>query len=67
MPANWVFLAVPLAALVIVYAIYSAVKSHQEQTYLRAVYDGDRLQQWKSDRRNARHNRPAANTGRHFY
>lgn len=52
MPANWVFLAIPLALLLIVYAIYDGIKSHREQAYLHAVYDGDRIEQWRNDKRN---------------
>lgn len=66
---NWVFLAVPMAVLVIVYAIYAAVLAHREQAYLHAIYDGDRIQQWKSDRRNRKRNRKwfSARRERIFY
>lgn len=64
MPANWVFLAVPLGVLVIAYLIYEAVMNHREQSYLHAIYDGDRIQQWRCDRK---HKKPAAHHGRFFY
>ena len=68
MPPNWVLLAVPLALLVIAYLIYSGIRNHQEQTYLRSIYDGDRTQQWKTDRWNAKRNQKlTAFSGRHFY
>ena len=63
---NWVFLAVPLAILCVVYVIYSAVQDHREQAYLHAVYDGDRIEQWRNDKRNAKR-KPTARHERHFY
>lgn len=67
-PANWVFLAVPLALLVVAYLIYSLIEYIREQRFLHAVFDGDRIQQWRSDRYNARHIRKfAARSGRRFY
>ena len=66
MPANWVFLAVPLALLLVVYAIYDRIKSYREQAYLHAIYDGDRVEQWRNDRRN-RNRKLTARHGRNFY
>lgn len=65
---NWVFGAVPLALLLIAYAITCAIEYVKEQHYLHAVFDGDRIQQWRSDRWNKRHiKRLAARSGRRFY
>lgn len=68
MPANWVFLAVPLALLALAYVITCAIERVREQRFLHAVFDGDRIQQWRSDRYNARHiKKLAARSGRRFY
>ncbi len=65
---NWVFLAIPMALLVLAYAIYCGIEFVKEQRYLHAVFDGDRVQQWRSDRYNARRIRKlVAHSGRRFY
>lgn len=66
MPANWVFLAVPLALLCIAYLIYDGISNRRERRFLRAVFDGDRLQEWRSQKYQTKHPR-AARSGRRFY
>lgn len=65
MPANWVLLAVPLALLCLICWVYEGIRNHLENAFLHAVYDGDRIQQWKSDRYNAKHN--AIHQGRRYF
>ena len=68
LPPNWVFLAVPLALLLIAYGITCIIERIREQRFLHAVFDGDRIQQWRSDRYNRRHiKKLAARNGRRFY
>lgn len=72
LPPNWVFLAIPLALLGLAYGITCAIECYKEQRFLRAVFDGDRIQQWREDRWQARHNKRnikqlAARSGRRFY
>ena len=64
---TWVFGAIPVALCVLAYLITCAVEYIREQRYLRAVFDGDRLQQWRADRHNARRVKHlAARHGRYF-
>lgn len=68
LPPNWVIAAVPLALLGAAYLITCAIERHREQRFLHAVFDGDRIEQWRSDRYNARHiKKLAARSGRRFY
>lgn len=66
MPANWVFAAIPTAVCAISMLIYNLVTFWREQRYLHAVYDGDRVQVWRSDRRN-KYRKPTVHRGRFFY
>ena len=63
---NWLIAAIPLAILCVIYLIYGAVEDHREQAYLHEIYDGDRVAQWREDRRNARR-KLTARKGRYFY
>ena len=63
---NWVFLAVPMALLCLSYWVYDGIRNHIEQRYLHAVFDGDRIQAWKTDRYRSKHN-GIRSTGRRFY
>ena len=65
LPPNWVFLAVPLALLGLAYGITCAIEWHREQRFLHAVFDGDRIEQWRNDKRN-RKQKLTAHHGR-FY
>lgn len=65
MPANWVLLAIPLGLLCLFYLAWSAVQTRRERSYLHAVFDGDRIQAWKTDRYNSKHS--AIRMGRRFY
>lgn len=65
MPANWVFLAIPTGLLALSALIYDLIAYVKEQRFLHAVFDGDRIQQWKSDRYNHRHN--ALHTERRYF
>ena len=68
MPANWVLMAIPLALLVAVYYIYDGIRNHREQSYLHHVYDGDRIEQWRNDKRNRNRKwKLTAHHGRYFY
>lgn len=68
MPANWVLMAIPVGLLCLCYLIVCALEYVKEQRYLHAVFDGDRIQQWKADRYNHRHvKKLAACNGRRFY
>ena len=66
MPANWVLLAIPLSLLCLTYWVYDGIRNHLERRYLHAVFDGDRIQEWKSHRYLAKHHR-AARSGQRFY
>lgn len=68
LPPNWVLLAVPLVLLCFAYLISCVIEFFKEQRFLHAVFDGDRIQQWKADRYNHRHvKKLAACNGRRFY
>lgn len=65
LPPNWVFLAIPLALLGLAYGITCAIEWRREQQFLHAVFDGDRIEQWRNDKRN-RKQKLTAHHGR-FY
>lgn len=66
MPANWVFLAVPLALLCLIYWLYELIQTWRERRYLHAVFDGDRIQAWRSARYNHKRN-DTHSSGCRFY
>ena len=51
---NWIFAAVPFSLCLIAYLLTCMIESIKEQRYLHTVFDGDRVQKWKEDRRQAR-------------
>ena len=65
LPPNWVILAIPLFLLCLVYWVYSGIRTYLERRYLHAVFDGDRVQQWRNDRLKSKRN--AIHNGRRFY
>ena len=72
LPPSWVFLAVPLALLCLAYLISCAIEFFKEQCFLRAVFDGDRIQQERANRWQAKQfkrniKKLAARSGRRFY
>jgi len=66
MPANWVFMAIPTGLACLGYLLMGAIEYWREQQYLRAVFDGDRIQRYKIDRKYNKR-RIATHTGRRFY
>ena len=66
MPATWVFMAVPLGLMTLAYLLNEIIHAIREQRYLHAVFDGDRIQQWRSDRYNYKHS-GTHHSGRRFY
>ena len=72
LPPNWLIAAVPFALLCLAYLIACIIEFVKEQHFLHAVFDGDRIQQERADRWQAKQfkrniKKLAARSGRRFY
>ena len=68
LPPNWVIAAFLLALCLAAYGITCIIERVREQRFLHAVFDGDRIQQYRNDRYNRKHiKKLAARNGRRFY
>ena len=72
LPPNWVLGVIPFALLCLAYLISCIVEFFKEQRFLHAVFDGDRIQQERADRWQARQfkkniRKLAARSGRRLY
>ena len=72
LPPNWIIAGIPFALVCLAYLISCIVEFFKEQRFLHAVFDGDRIQQERADRWQARQfkkniRKLAARSGRRFY